>query len=265
MIKLFEFGMYKGGTADLLIDIFERAGLDYEVYGFEPAKDMWEFLLEKYKDNSRVKVFNVAVSNFDGEAKLYNTPNSDGRTLCITKWNAKKDDFVLCKAIKFSDWFEGPNLADKGNKDLYIVDCDIEGSEYEFYADLMDNDLVKYIDLFTGSLGDLYKIGKDSESIEPFLNQLKAAKIEVIELTASKKQNLDTIEKVIACGASVIGTRFVPPTKPAEPKPAKFTEPNQVNTWFMDLEMKEEEKVEFPVVEKLVKKPKKKRGKKSNG
>ena len=258
MIKLFEIGMHAGGTADILIDVFERAGLDYEVFGLEPAKDTWELLLEKYKDNSNVHIFNVAVSNFAGEAKLYDTPNSDGRTLCVTKWNAKKDDFALCEAIKFSDWFEGAGLADKGAKDLYIVDCNIEGSEYEFYADLMDNDLVQYMDLFTGSLGDLHKIGKDSESIESFMSQLKAAGIEVVELTVGKKQNLDVIERAV--GGSRVSGGFVQPKRPAEPKPATFTKP--VDTWFMDLELKDEE----PVVEQEEpgKKQKKKRGKKGN-
>ncbi|MFA5026046.1 MAG: FkbM family methyltransferase [Candidatus Shapirobacteria bacterium] len=257
MIKLFEVGMYNGGTTDVLIDIFERVGVDYEVYGFEPAKDMWEFLLEKYKNNPKVKVFNVAVSNFDGEAKLYNTPNKDGRTLCVTKWNAQKENFELCKVIKFSDWFEQTGMVNKGSDDLYIIDCNIEGSEYEFYADLMDFGAVEYIDLFVGSLGDLYKIGKDPEPIESFLNQLKETKIEVLEFTAGRKQNLDIIEEVVT---KLSPKGFVPPTMPAEPKQAKFTETESVKPWFMDLKLKEEkveEKAEEPVKKHRKKKIKK--------
>lgn len=264
MIKLFEIGMYNGGTADLFIEIFERLGINYEVYGFEPAEDMYDFLMRKYVDNPKVKVFNVAVSNFEGDAYLYNTPNKDGRTLCVTKWNAKKDEFELCKTIKFSEWFNGLYLFDKGDKDFYIIDCNIEGSEYEFYADLMDSKIVQYIDIFTGSLGDLYKIGKDNESIELFLSRLKDANIVVHELTINKLQNLGFIEDSVAKLCSMTNGLFIPPKRAAMPGVAKFDEEKP---WFIDMNPVEEpapvkNEVESTVEKTPVKNTRKKRAKK---
>lgn len=194
MVRLFVVGMGEGGTTDLFVDMFKDLNIEYKIYGFEPAKDAYNFLIQKYRNNKNISVLQNAVSDFEGPCKLYNTPNPDGKSICIAKWNVNRNSFENCSTIKFSDWF---NSLDTPLNDVYIVTCDIEGSEYEFYKDLIESGVSSKIDLFCGLLNDLYKIGKPHQEADAFVRYMQINGVNVVELSTKNLNNIQMIKNEI--------------------------------------------------------------------
>lgn len=227
MIKLFDLGMGSGSDTEFFVKFFEQNSLPYKVYGFEPAPDTYATLVEKFKSNKNITVMNFAVSDTEKKCNLYDATRPSSRSLHSEKFNVYKNKFMEVNAIKFSDFFE--KNYDPIN-DFCIIHCNIEGSEYELYTDLIESKMSKEIKLYFGSLGDLYKVGKSKEEIENFLSYLKTNNIEVV--TANDQSVKAILEKM---GDKTI-EKVIEPVKEEEP------------TWFVPIETPE---VEEPIVTKV--------------
>jgi FkbM family methyltransferase len=186
MIRLFDLGMATGSITDLFVDRLGALGIKYMVYGFEPQKKMYNSLVEKYKNNPKINIINAAVSNFEGRTKLYKATAMNGNSICETKYNITRE-FEDCDVVMFSKWF---NSLGSTPNDINIVICDIEGSEYEFYTDIIDSGVSKEINTFCGSLGDIHKLGKPLTQVTAFLMYLQENNIVVNEINANKTKNL---------------------------------------------------------------------------
>jgi FkbM family methyltransferase len=200
MINFFDIGAGTGGVIDKMLNFFNEHEIkDYVIYAFEPQTHRFDVLVKKYADNSKINLYNVACSNFSGNSKLYTASIPGGDSLKDTKYNVDVSKYEIVQVLKFSDWFRN-NFTMRGPKKkqyINIVKIDVEGSEYEVYKDIIDNYIVKKIDLFCGSLGDIYKINKTEDEINKFLVMLKNNNIIVHELTAGKSAALVEMERLL--------------------------------------------------------------------
>lgn len=180
MINYYDIGAHYGVTLIRAEKIFREFGLEYRAYAFEPCKRHYEKLLDVLV-GSRAEVINAACSDYDGKNKLYHCNISGGDSLKQSKHNVDGDKYEDVTVIKFSSWFD---YAQKD--DFNIVKINVEGSEFEVYKDIIESGLINHIDLFCGSLGDIYKIGKSKEEIKDFLDMLHNNNITVYGFTAGR-------------------------------------------------------------------------------
>jgi FkbM family methyltransferase len=70
-IILFDVGGNLGSYTNMAVIAFEKMKVDYQIFIFEPSKAAFKQLNESFKDNQNIEITNKAVSNMDGEAKLF--------------------------------------------------------------------------------------------------------------------------------------------------------------------------------------------------
>ena len=67
-MNIIDIGACVGKFTEYCLKTYENVD---NIFLFEPLAANYEFLCEKYKDNSSVRIYCKAVSGFDGHAKLY--------------------------------------------------------------------------------------------------------------------------------------------------------------------------------------------------
>jgi FkbM family methyltransferase len=134
---IFDIGACVGEFIDQYIN---KEGV--EIYAFEPLESNYEFLLEKYKNDNRIKIYPYAISNFSGNANFYikkkEFVGNEGCTLKKDKTNVNSKMFNVVKVIKISDFIKDEKI-DK----VHIIKIDSEGSEYDIIEDLLNLNLLQ--------------------------------------------------------------------------------------------------------------------------
>jgi len=131
-------------------DCIEKYGIDniQNIYAFEPHKTNYDFLVKKYENNDKVKIYQFAVSNFEGEAPFYKKWYRDkdnikrgydfagnaGSSLKNDKSNVSNNIYDTVQVKKISTFVNNEKL-DK----IDILKIDSEGSEYDILEDIFDN------------------------------------------------------------------------------------------------------------------------------
>jgi FkbM family methyltransferase len=122
------------------------------IYLFEPLSVNYNFLAKKYANNEKIKLYHMAVSDFDGVAKFYKKqykkdgkplfdfPGNAGSSLRRDKGSTSKKHFENVKVIKLSTFVK----AQKINK-IDILKVDVEGSEYAIFDDMINHHLYENI------------------------------------------------------------------------------------------------------------------------
>ena len=104
-----------------------------KVFAFEPNKLCCEIMKRRFVDDSRITIYNLAISNFSGASNFYLHEKSDGimdfdyiesPSLKHTKDNVSKENSVEVKVVHILEI-----LSKFSNIDL--IKIDVEGSEYE--------------------------------------------------------------------------------------------------------------------------------------
>jgi len=116
---VFDIGGYEG---DWSSDILEKYNCN--IYIFEPVKEYFDIIINKFKGNSKVRVFNFGISNKNEEVYISNSTASSSIHL-VTGYEGEK---IILKNI--NDFMESESLVK-----INLVKINIEGSEY----DLLDN------------------------------------------------------------------------------------------------------------------------------
>lgn len=197
MIKLnyFDLGLHKDAAeVDMFIDICNKNGFTYSVYGFEAHPKYCENLVLKYKNNKNVEIVNKAVSNNNEKVKLYISEKNDGEGNSIfkTKINVDVNNFVEVDAIKFSNWIE-ENVPDFKNSNN-ILRFNIEGAEWYLINDLNNKNLLKYFKVVLGSKPDIRKVKELVKYLEEYELILKKNNISVKRFTkVNSKNNCDLL------------------------------------------------------------------------
>lgn len=115
-----DFGGYEGVWADQIIEKYNPY-----VFLFEPVSDFYIFLVDKFKNNKKVKIFNYALGIENKKDIIF--LNGDGTSKYINHGNTQEVEF-----IDINKMFE---LIQKDTVDL--VQINIEGEEYSLLNDMI--------------------------------------------------------------------------------------------------------------------------------
>lgn len=156
-INYFDFGLYNAIELRWMKAILPLFTKKYSIYGFEACKSHYDKLVSL--EDKHTKLFNVAISNSKEEfIKLYHADNRVGHSIYASKNNVSSK-YETAKPIRFSKWLldQMITLDDSFN----IVKINIEGAEWDFFTDLIENNLPKKINLFYVSYdNDVNKINE---------------------------------------------------------------------------------------------------------
>ena len=132
-----DLGACVGDVSEYISDRYNS-----HIYCYEPNQLCFNILKKKFKKNKKIKIYNSAVSNFSGKAKLYlsklNYDNSNliifaqSSTLDSTKNNINKNNFLNVNVENISNILKKFNYID-------LIKIDIEGLEYKILNILIKN------------------------------------------------------------------------------------------------------------------------------
>lgn len=107
---VFDVGANKGKLALLYAKNFPNA----EIFSFEPVKSTFEMLIETVKEESKIKVFHIALGKNNGVARITNTPGGTGNRIVENNQPDKTeavemmtgDDFCQINAVTQIDFLK---------------------------------------------------------------------------------------------------------------------------------------------------------------
>ena len=192
-INYFDFGVYEATEINWMINTFNELGItNYSVYGFEAYPPYFEKLVEKFKDNEKIKILNIAVSDTNDKLKLHlSEKGPEGHSIINTKINLSSK-FVIVDVVDISNWIKN-NVADFKDT-INIVRMNVEGAEINIFNTLINSGMHKDISIFCGSLADIHKIGITESQKTEFLNRLNKNNIEVLYLCKDKPKSINIIK-----------------------------------------------------------------------
>ena len=144
---LIDAGANKGAYSELLINNL----YNYELILFEPNKENYELLLEKFKKNNKVTIENLGLSDKSTETTLYSDTKGSGMASLskrnLEHFNKSFEIEEKIKVIKFYDYW----ISNLNKKEIDLLKLDIEG--HEMFALKGCEDMVKNIKLIQFEFG----------------------------------------------------------------------------------------------------------------
>lgn len=197
-VVFFDIGAYIGEVTEIFIKICKELNISYEIHQFEPSKAYVKTLKEKFKNDSNVYIHPFAITDKEGECLLYKSKRPDGYSLYSSKWNVDKNDFEEVTCGKFSNWYN-TNKKEKAPDEIYIVKSNINGSEWEFFKDLISSGINKMVDLYCGKiLKNIEKTGAHTpEQQEEFKQYLHKNGINEIVFLPSIQSSFISLREAI--------------------------------------------------------------------
>ncbi len=146
---IIDVGSNKGQTIDFFLKMFKNP----VIYGFEPNRELYLYLCEKYKSNSNISIRNYGISNRDGKLIFKETITSETSTfeelnpdshylkmkshvLGIKPENMVKSAYEV-EVITLSGFIKKNSLSD-----IDIIKIDTEGHEYKCLQGLFDDNVI---------------------------------------------------------------------------------------------------------------------------
>lgn len=125
-----DFGGYKGEWTNQIINRYNS-----NVYIFEPIKKFYDEIVNRFKNNDKVKVFNYGLSNIDKECPII--LNNDGSSEFINN-NQYQKEIVFFKNVS-----ETLNIL--GLEKIDLLKINIEGGEYNVISNLIETGIINKI------------------------------------------------------------------------------------------------------------------------
>lgn len=126
---IMDFGGYTGIWAQQIIDKYNP-----NVYIIEPIPEYFNILVNKFKNNPKVKILNVGVSVRDEEKTIY--LNNDGSS---TNFYSSKSTTVSMKSLESI-------LESFGLKQVNLIQINIEGDEYALLENMIETKTIEKFD-----------------------------------------------------------------------------------------------------------------------
>jgi|TARA_Y100000310_G_C20663127_1_gene805910 hypothetical protein len=150
-LNYFDLGLYRGTELNWMIsNILPSLNItNYQAFGFEACLPHFNYCQMRYSKKPNVQLFHLAIADKEGPMKLYHADNNVGHSIFKSKINVRKDKYEITQGVIFSKWLQQtvPDFKECFN----ILKCNIEGSEFYLFFDLVNNDLLKHFDIFCGS------------------------------------------------------------------------------------------------------------------
>ena len=131
---ILDIGANIGDVTDVIMKKY-----DPYIYCYEPNISCYNYMLKRFKKNSKIKIFNLAVSNFSGKSYLYFHKKATNITEFNERSSLKKEKDGLdinkkieVNCINIKEILENHNQID-------LIKIDIEGSEYEVMPEIIKN------------------------------------------------------------------------------------------------------------------------------
>jgi len=127
----------------------KQFGSDIEIYSFEAVPILYDKLIDKWSNDSKVHLYNNAVWDKEDIVKIYiSTEWSDASTLYLEKSDRKIDQNLYneVKSIDLSEFIKNNFNSD----DYIILKLDIEGAEYDVLYHLTQTNILSYINELWG-------------------------------------------------------------------------------------------------------------------
>jgi FkbM family methyltransferase len=127
-----------------IIGAKKQFGFDIEVYSFEAVTILFNKLIDKWKDDPNVHLYNLAVWDKKDKVKIYiSTEWSDASTLYLDKRDRKidKDIYNEVESIDLAEFIKN-NFTPE---DYIILKLDIEGAEYDVLYHLAQTGVMSYL------------------------------------------------------------------------------------------------------------------------
>ena len=138
---ILDIGANIGDVTDVIMKNY-----DPNIYCYEPNISCYNYMLKRFKKNSKIKIFNFAVSNFSGKTFLYFHKKATN----ISEFNERssikkeKDGLDVNKKIEVN-CINIKEILEKHNQ-IDLIKIDIEGSEYEVMPEIIKNkDKIKMV------------------------------------------------------------------------------------------------------------------------
>ncbi|QBQ54418.1 FkbM family methyltransferase [Nitrosococcus wardiae] len=135
--------------------ILPRFSNNFQAYGFEASKELFNFAKEKFKNKKNITLI---------QAALCQTPPKDGK-ICLYKdsregfanslFREQYSEHEYVKALRLSDWLKEEDI--KLSRKISLLRMNIEGAEYDVVLDLVNNGVAKHIDGYYGMWDDVSK------------------------------------------------------------------------------------------------------------
>lgn len=122
---VFDVGGYKGEFATQILCKY-----DSNIYVFEPIKDFFGIIKNKFLKNKKVKPFNFGLSGENSSLQISLSDNSSSIYL-----NGERTEKIELKSIV--EFLKAHNI-----KEVDLIKINIEGGEYELLESLIANDFI---------------------------------------------------------------------------------------------------------------------------
>jgi len=127
-----------------IVEAKKRFGSDIEIYSFEAVTILYNKLIDKWKDDPKVHLYNLAVWDKNDKVKIYiSTEWSDASTLYLDKHDRKIDKNIYneVESIDLAEFIK-TNFTPE---DYIILKLDIEGAEYDVLYHLAETGVMSYL------------------------------------------------------------------------------------------------------------------------
>ena len=177
-IVIFDVGANKGQTIDFFCKIF----VEPTIYAFEPNPILYKKLIIKYRGNKNVNLYNLGISDINGELELNETVTDETSTFEKLNYESKylqmkanvlgvnKEDIIkkqyFVEVVRLDDFIKREKIPE-----ITVLKIDTEGHELKCLKGLFTYGLceIEYIQLESHN-DDMYMTDADKNEIPLLLN-----------------------------------------------------------------------------------------------
>lgn len=120
---IFDVGGYKGDWAHQIYSLYKCY-----IFIFEPVEEYYLHLVEKFKNNKKIKVFQFGLLDKTSELKIYN--NYDSSSIY-----RETDKTEIINVVSFNEFVQEHKI-----QDIDLMKINIEGGEYALLLDVINNE-----------------------------------------------------------------------------------------------------------------------------
>jgi FkbM family methyltransferase len=129
---IFDIGAHCGDTTAAYAKHFRES----TIYSFEPFADSYSKLKTRFRDNNKVRIFQMAISDRDGVMDFYSNADSATNSLLpvtseAEKWSDLPDDILLKDIVKVKVASIDKFCAKEGIDRIMILKMDMQGGELQ--------------------------------------------------------------------------------------------------------------------------------------